>query len=49
MAVESVFQDIPVLLYHRLDSVASYLGFQSTTGQEQMSPASYRKEHKPLA
>ncbi|MDF2925950.1 MAG: hypothetical protein K0R57_4864 [Paenibacillaceae bacterium] len=34
LAVESVFQDIPVLLYHRLDSVAPYPGFQSHNGIE---------------
>lgn len=34
LAVESVFREIPVLLYHKLDSVAPYPGFQSHDGIE---------------
>lgn len=33
-AVEQVFRELPVLLYHKLDSVAPYSGFQSHNGIE---------------
>lgn len=33
-AVEHVFRELPVLLYHKLDSVAPYTGFQSHNGIE---------------